>query len=156
MSEIPGPLVAVNPRAPFQHAPIAMPIAASSSSAWTTAKFLTPVSESTRSRSQWLAKASTREVEGVMGYQAATVAPAYTQPRAAAELPLTRIRSPAASLRRTRIPRGQSRCSRTQALPSSRACTLGAMRRSLPRNCSATSPVTVSNSMSRRAERAPT
>ena len=76
MSETPGPLVAVKLRAPFQDAPIAMPIAASSSSAWTTAKFRVSVSRSARSRSQWLEKASTREVEGVMGYQAATVAPA--------------------------------------------------------------------------------
>ncbi len=33
MSEMPGPDVAVNERAPFQAAPITMPIAASSSSA---------------------------------------------------------------------------------------------------------------------------
>ena len=33
------------------------------------------------------------EVDGVMGYQAATVAPAYTQPSAAAVLPSIRILS---------------------------------------------------------------
>ena len=49
---------------------MAIPTAASSSSACTTAKFFAPVSGSTRSRAQWLAKASTSEVEGVMGYQA--------------------------------------------------------------------------------------
>jgi hypothetical protein len=32
-------------------------------------------------------KASISDVEGVIGYQAATVAPAYTQPSAAAVLP---------------------------------------------------------------------
>ena len=44
ISEMPGPLVAVKARAPFQFAPITMPIAASSSSAWITAKLLLPVS----------------------------------------------------------------------------------------------------------------
>ena len=34
ISEMPGPEVAVNARAPFQPAPIAMPIEASSSSPW--------------------------------------------------------------------------------------------------------------------------
>ena len=37
ISEMPGPLVAVKARAPFQLAPSTMPIAASSSSAWITA-----------------------------------------------------------------------------------------------------------------------
>ena len=35
MSEMPGPAVEVKARAPFQDAPITIPIAASSSSAWT-------------------------------------------------------------------------------------------------------------------------
>ena len=34
ISEMPGPLVGVNARAPFQLAPSTMPMAASSSSAW--------------------------------------------------------------------------------------------------------------------------
>jgi hypothetical protein len=34
ISEMPGPDVAVNERAPFQPAPIAMPMEASSSSPW--------------------------------------------------------------------------------------------------------------------------
>ena len=34
MSEIPGPAVDVKARAPFHDAPITMPMAASSSSAW--------------------------------------------------------------------------------------------------------------------------
>jgi hypothetical protein len=37
ISEMPGPEVAVNARAPFQLAPITMPIEASSSSPWTIA-----------------------------------------------------------------------------------------------------------------------
>ena len=52
MSEMPGPEVAVNARAPFHMAPITMPIAASSSSAWMKAKFLRPVAGSMRMRSQ--------------------------------------------------------------------------------------------------------
>ena len=48
MSEMPGPLVGVNALAPFQEAPSTMPIAASSSSAWMTAKLRSPVSASTR------------------------------------------------------------------------------------------------------------
>ena len=40
ISEMPGPLVGVNARAPFQLAPITMPIAASSSSAWMMQKLL--------------------------------------------------------------------------------------------------------------------
>ena len=48
MSEMPGPLVGVNALAPFQDAPSTMPIAASSSSAWMTAKLRSPVSASTR------------------------------------------------------------------------------------------------------------
>ncbi len=51
ISEMPGPEVAVNARAPFQAAPITMPIAASSSSACTIAKRLLP-SASARKRRQ--------------------------------------------------------------------------------------------------------
>ena len=48
ISEMPGPDVAVNARAPFQPAPITMPIDASSSSAWMMANLFLPVALSTR------------------------------------------------------------------------------------------------------------
>ena len=48
ISEMPGPDVAVNARAPFQAAPITMPIEASSSSACTMANLFFLVSGSTR------------------------------------------------------------------------------------------------------------
>ena len=48
ISEMPGPEVAVKARAPFQAAPITMPIAASSSSAWTMAYRFFPLAGSTR------------------------------------------------------------------------------------------------------------
>ena len=97
ISEMPGPDVAVNERAPFQEAPITMPIEASSSSACTIANFAWPVSLSMRKRLQWLVKASATDEEGVIGYQAQTVAPPYTAPSAAAELPSMKMRSPTAS-----------------------------------------------------------
>src|SRR4051794_2378450 len=75
ISEMPGPDVAVNARAPFQPAPITMPIDASSSSAWTIANLLLPVAGSTRYFWQYLMKASASEDDGVIGYQAQTVAP---------------------------------------------------------------------------------
>ena len=78
--------MAVKARAPFQAAPITMPIAASSSSAWTTALRRLP-SASTWNLRACFSKASASEVEGVIGYQAATVAPAKTQPSPAASLP---------------------------------------------------------------------
>ncbi len=75
ISEMPGPEVAVKARAPFQEAPITMPIEASSSSPWTMAYFALPVSGSWRSFLQWLVKASASDDDGVIGYQAQTVAP---------------------------------------------------------------------------------
>jgi hypothetical protein len=48
MSEIPGPAVEVNARAPAHPAPTTTPAAASSSSAWMMQYFLRPVSASTR------------------------------------------------------------------------------------------------------------
>src|SRR5688572_3462824 len=87
MSETPGPDVAVNERAPFQEAPSTMPMAASSSSAWMNAKFFFPVTGSTRSLSEKFLNASMSDVDGVIGYQAPTVAPANTQPSPAAVLP---------------------------------------------------------------------
>jgi hypothetical protein len=75
ISEMPGPEVAVNARAPFQPAPTTMPIEASSSSACTIAKRCWPVAGSTRNFWQYFSKASGTDDEGVIGYQAATVAP---------------------------------------------------------------------------------
>jgi hypothetical protein len=75
MSDMPGPLVAVKARAPFQPAPVTIPIEASSSSAWMIANLFLPVSLSTRMRMQWRVKASASEEDGVIGYQAQTVAP---------------------------------------------------------------------------------
>ena len=75
MSEMPGPEVAVNARAPFHAAPITMPIDASSSSACTIANLFLLLPPSIRSRRQCPAKASASEEEGVIGYQAQTVAP---------------------------------------------------------------------------------
>ena len=74
ISETPGPLVAVKARAPFQPAPITMPMAASSSSACSMAKLRVP-SLPTRNWLQYLSNASAKEVDGVMGYHAHTVAP---------------------------------------------------------------------------------
>ena len=87
MSETPGPLVAVNARAPAQLPPKTMAAAPSSSSAWTMQKFFSPDSGSMRKRLQKLPNASINEVDGVMGYHAPTVAPAYTQPSPAVVLP---------------------------------------------------------------------
>ena len=73
---MPGPEVAVKARAPFQVAPITMPIAASSSSAWMNDVVLAAGRRIDPQRSQKPLKASISEVEGVIGYQAPTVAPA--------------------------------------------------------------------------------
>src|SRR5450755_2629157 len=93
MSEMPGPDVDVKARAPFQFAPSTMPMAASSSSACTMQKLFLPVSGSLRYSAQKPRKASMSDVDGVMGYQAATVAPAYTHPSASAVLPSIMIES---------------------------------------------------------------
>src|SRR5688572_8988065 len=75
ISDTPGPEVAVNARAPFQPAPTTMPTEASSSSPCTIAYLCLPVSLSTRNFAQYLSKASARDEDGVIGYQAHTVAP---------------------------------------------------------------------------------
>ena len=72
---MPGPAVVVNARAPFQPAPTHMPIEAISSSACTIAKRLRPVSGSTRYFMQYFWNASANDDDGVIGYQAQTVAP---------------------------------------------------------------------------------
>src|SRR3569833_441842 len=94
---MPGPDVAVNERAPFQPAPITMPMAAISSSACTMAKLFFLVTGSMRNFLQCAVNASASEVEGVIGYHAHTVAPPYTAPRPAAALPWMKMRAPTLS-----------------------------------------------------------
>src|SRR6202040_2378653 len=94
ISEMPGPEVAVKARAPFHDAPITMPIEASSSSPCTMAYLALPVLGSCRSFLQWLAKASASDDDGVIGYQAQTVAPPENTPSAEALFPLMRMGSP--------------------------------------------------------------
>src|SRR5918999_4615500 len=106
MSEMPGPEVVVNARAPFQPAPIAIPIEASSSSPWMIANLFLPVAASTRNFWQCLMNASASDDEGVIGYHAHTVAPPYTAPSAAALLPSTKILLPTLFERLTRMPSG--------------------------------------------------
>ena len=99
---MPGPDVEVNARAPAQPAPSTMPMEAISSSAWMTATFFFFVTGSTRRSSQKSMKHSQSEDDGVIGYQAHTVAPPKTQPRAAAEFPSTMIFPAVAFMRSTR------------------------------------------------------
>ncbi len=73
---MPGPEVAVKARAPFQPAPITVPMAEISSSDWTMANlcfagFRIDAVFAAIARQ----RLRRREVDGVMGYQAATVAP---------------------------------------------------------------------------------
>ena len=79
---MPGPEVAVKARAPFHDRADDHADGGELVFGLDNAKFLRPVSGSTRMRSQKLLKASISEVEGVIGYQAPTVAPAYMQPSA--------------------------------------------------------------------------
>src|SRR4029079_5948734 len=106
ISDTPGPALPVNARAPFHPAPTTMPIEASSSSACTIAYLCLPVSLSTRSFEQYFSNASASDDDGVIGYQAQTAAPPYTQPRAAALLPSTKILSPTLSAFLRRRPIG--------------------------------------------------
>src|SRR4029453_13189399 len=75
ISETPGPEVAVNARAPFQEAPITMPMEASSSSPCTIAYFALPVSGSCRSFLQWLVKTHPPPADGGLRYQREEGAP---------------------------------------------------------------------------------
>ena len=59
---------------------------------------------------QKLLNASITDVAGVIGYQAPTVAPAYTAPSAAAVLPSIRMLSLVASIFSRWIGSGQSKC----------------------------------------------
>ena len=88
INEMPGPEVGVKPRAPTQLAPTTIPAAASSSSAWMIQNSFSPVSGSIRNFSQYLVKLSITPVDGVIGYHAPTVAPAYKQPSPVASLPV--------------------------------------------------------------------
>src|SRR5260370_13539142 len=86
---MPGPEVDVIERAPAQPAPIAIPTAASSSSAWTTEMSFSPVFGSIRNLSAYAMRFSQTDDDGVIGYQAATVTPPISAPSAAAWLPST-------------------------------------------------------------------
>src|SRR5258705_5991589 len=99
MSEMPGPAVEVNARAPAHVAPRTMPADASSSSAWMMQYFFSLVVGSIRNRSQNSLNASINDDDGVIGYQAATDAPAYTAPNAAAVFPSIKTDSFVASIR---------------------------------------------------------
>ena len=100
MSEIPGPDVAVSALAPAQPAPMAMPTAASSSSACTTAKVRLP-SALTRCFLRNSSAYSARLLDGVIGYQVSTLAPPKSAPSAAALFPSIRIFSCVESIRST-------------------------------------------------------
>src|SRR5512138_921325 len=110
ISEMPGPAVGVNARAPAQDAPITIPTAASSSSACRMANRFRLVSGSRRYFRQKPLKASITDVAGVIGYHAPTVAPAYRQPSAAAVLPSIRIASFVLSIGSGRVGSGEERC----------------------------------------------
>ena len=73
---MPGPAVFVKARAPAQPAPIAIPAADSSSSAWMMQYLASPLSGSVLNFLQNDVNASISDVDGVMGYHAPTVAPA--------------------------------------------------------------------------------
>src|ERR1700688_1730252 len=75
ISEMPRPEGAVQARGPSQAAPITIPIEASSSSPCTMAYLALPVLGSCRSFLPWAPKASASDDDGVIGYQAQTVAP---------------------------------------------------------------------------------
>src|SRR5687767_3342823 len=107
ISEMPGPLVGVNERAPFHEAPITVPMADNSSSACTMTKLRSPLSLSMRHFWQKPLNASINDVDGVIGYQAPTVAPAYMQPSPAAVLPSIRMWPAVLSRVATRIGSGQ-------------------------------------------------
>src|SRR5579883_1404162 len=107
---MPGPAVDVNDRAPAQDAPITIPIAASSSSACKKAKLFFLVTGSTRYLSENALKESITDVAGVIGYQAATVAPAQIAPSAVAVLPSIKILLPFASMPSQWNGSGHARC----------------------------------------------
>ena len=97
IKEIPGPLVHVMPRPPAQPAPITIPAAASSSSAWITAQVEPPSSASLSSGSH-LIMPSARDDDGVIGYQDNMLIPPKIEPNAIASLPSTKKLSGSLSL----------------------------------------------------------
>src|SRR5215207_7769799 len=94
------------------------------------------VSESWRSRLQWLVNASASDDEGVIGYQAQTLAPPYTAPSAAALLPSTKILLPTLFERSILIPSGQGRFCCAKSRPRRSAFTFDCSSASLPLYCS--------------------
>ena len=77
ISEMPGPAVDVNARAPAHAAPITMPAAASSSSAWMSAVLaLLGLGIDAKALTEFLERYPSSDVDGVIGYHAPTVAPA--------------------------------------------------------------------------------
>src|SRR6202165_6375844 len=86
---MPGPDVEVIARAPAHPPPIAVPTAASASSAWTIEMSFSPVFGSVRNLSEYAMRFSHTDEEGVIGYHAATVTPPIRAPSAAAWLPST-------------------------------------------------------------------
>src|SRR5260221_14159045 len=99
INEMPGPEVAVNARAPFQPAPITIPMEASSSSAWMIAYFACLVAESMRNLAQWRVKGSAGGEKGGVGDNAESVAPPENGPKAAGEMPPIKKRAPPALCR---------------------------------------------------------
>ena len=100
--------------------PRTMPMAASSSSACTMRKlfryWIAPSGPgsgcgSRRYSRHRAVKLSITDVDGVIGYHAATVAPAYKQPSAVAVFPSIRILSRVASITSRWNGKGQSKCS---------------------------------------------
>src|SRR4051794_23441135 len=91
MSEIPGPDVDVIARAPAHPAPITMPIAAISSSAWTIAKVALPVSLPPRYSLMYEISVWGSDDGGVFGYRAIRAPPAIMQPMGGAAFPSRRI-----------------------------------------------------------------
>src|SRR5688572_15909407 len=134
MSEMPGPEVAVAERAPAHPAPTAMPIAASSSSAWITAQVASFFAGSPRKRRRYEETASPTDVEGVIGYQEKTDTPAKTAPSAAAAFPSRRTLPAFASTagRSTRSDDGGGRLSSAHFQARSRAPRFSATAFGLP------------------------
>src|SRR5439155_25981730 len=160
ISDTPGPEVQVNARAPFQPAPTTTPIDAISSSACTMAYLFCPLALSTRYRLQYFWNASAADDDGVIGYQAQTVAPPYTQPSATAALPSTKMRLPTASQRCTFSPRMSSTPSSNMLRPCCRpimkASRFASISLTLPLYCSPSRVAMISGSMPSRADSTPT
>src|SRR3984957_17091751 len=114
-----------------------------------------PVLESCRSFLQWLVKASASDDDGVIGYQAHTVAPPYTAPSAAALLPSMKMRSPTLSAFFTRRPIGHLMFCNAQSRPRCSAWTFDDNSFSLPLYCSPISCSISLGSMSSNAQSAP-